>query len=123
MIDNMKARYCIWCNKPITNSAHALYCPKCREQARRETRKRVDEKKKLKRRLNKELQNRKTEAFKPVTKLSPASERWAKMSWFDLTKELLHYKMSYPESQVAAKNNTLPEDFGLKRKRCKRCKR
>ena len=54
--------------------------------------------------------------------VSPASQRWAQMSWYDLTKELLHYKMRYGESQARAYNNTLPHDFGLKRKRKARCK-
>lgn len=60
---------------------------------------------------------------KPIAKLSPASRRWAKMSWADLTKELLYYGLRYPDAQVMAQNNTLPKDFGLKRKKAKKCPR
>lgn len=56
---------------------------------------------------------------KPKKKLSPASKRWAKMSWERLTEELLYYGIKYRDAQVMAENNTLPKDFGIKRKRCK----
>ena len=56
---------------------------------------------------------------KPVENLSPASRRWAKMSWKKLTEELLYYKIRYSDAQLMAKNNTLPEDFGLKKKKVK----
>lgn len=69
------------------------------------------------------LEDKPKEVKRETQKVSPASQRWAQMSWFDLTKELMHYKMSYGQSQAMAENNTLPEDFGLKRKRGKRCKR
>lgn len=58
---------------------------------------------------------------KPIENLSPASKRWAKMSWTELTQELLYYKLRYTDAQLMAKNNTLPEDFGLKRKKGKEC--
>lgn len=59
--------------------------------------------------------------------VSPASQRWAKMSWYDLTMELLRYNISYSDSQAMAYNNTLPEDFGIiqtvtRRKRRARCR-
>lgn len=57
---------------------------------------------------------------KTISKLSPASQRWAKMSWMDLTKELLYYGIGYSESQLMAKDNALPKDFGLKRKKAKK---
>lgn len=57
---------------------------------------------------------------KQIQKLSPASRRWAKMSWIELTKELEYYKLKYTDAQLMAKNNTLPKDFGLKRKAVKR---
>ena len=53
-------------------------------------------------------------------KLSPASKRWAKMSTDELIREMNYYGLNYPQTQVMALNNTLPEDFGLKRKRCKK---
>lgn len=53
-------------------------------------------------------------------KISPASKRWAKMSWERLTEELLHYGIKYRDAQRMAENDTLPKDFGLKRKRCKK---
>ena len=56
---------------------------------------------------------------KPKKKISPASKRWAKMSWERLTEELLYYGIKYRDAQVMAENNTLPKDFGIKRKRCK----
>lgn len=56
---------------------------------------------------------------KPIEKLSPATRRWAKMSWMELSKELAYYGLRYTDAQLMAKNNTLPEDFGLKRKKVK----
>lgn len=53
-------------------------------------------------------------------KISPASKRWAKMDWQDLTKELDYYGIRYRDAQRMAENDTLPKDFGLKRKRCKK---
>ena len=55
----------------------------------------------------------------PKKKISPASKRWAKMSWERLTEELLYYGIKYRDAQVMAENNTLPKEFGIKRKRCK----
>ena len=67
------------------------------------------------------------EAFKPqpkpIAKLSPASRRWARMNWLELTKELDYYGITYPQSQIMKENNTLPEEFGLKRKKAKKCQR
>lgn len=54
---------------------------------------------------------------------SPASKRWASMSWKELTMELDLYGLSYPQSQLMAEKNTLPEDFGLKRKKAKQCRK
>lgn len=50
-------------------------------------------------------------------KLSGAKKRWAKMSWEELNKELIYYGITYKDAQLMAKNNTLPIDFGLKRKK------
>lgn len=50
---------------------------------------------------------------KDLKKISPALERWAKMSAYDLTKELDRFGLKYSEAQLMAQNGTLPEDFGL----------
>lgn len=41
------------------------------------------------------LEELKPKKKRETRKVSPASQRWAKMSWDDLTKELLYYKMKY----------------------------
>lgn len=78
---------------------------------------------KKKRGTYKYQKNEGLESPKPIKKktISPASKRWASMSWKELTMELLYYRMSYPEAQLMAEKNTLPEDFGKKRKKAKKC--
>ena len=115
-------KLCMKCGVVPLKSKHEWYCPECRELAKKESRERDNEKRKAARkgfayRFKKpeEIEGAIPKARRTLT--SPASKRWARMSWTDLTKELLHYKMSYPESQLRAEKNTLPEDFGLKKKR------
>ena len=111
----MKTRYCIWCNTPITHSAHALYCPKCRVAARKETFKRTEEKRKIKRRLKREYKKYGTGEPKPLAEINfnPAALRWKQMSWKELTAECARFHLSYGQSQVMAYNGTLPENWGL----------
>ena len=118
---------CRRCKIKPTPTPHDWYCPACRDIAMKEARKKANQ-----RWVNKRNPYKKTyeyqkddgvEAFKPqpkpIEKLSPASQRWAKMSWADLTKELLYYGIKYKDAQLMAERNTLPEDFGLKRKKAK----
>lgn len=58
---------------------------------------------------------KKVEKKKPKY-VSPASKRWAKMTLTELDRELLYYHIDYGQSQVMAESNTLPEDFGLRKK-------
>ena len=117
------------CNAPITNSVHAWYCPKCREIAYKEKIARSEKMRKIKRRLRNDYKYNKNYGiveFSPKhirqQNFSPASLRWANMPWGELTSELARYHMTYGESQTMAYSNTLPENFGLKRKRKARCK-
>lgn len=118
----MKIRYCRRCDTPITNSAHALYCPKCREIVKKE---RISARRDAYNAWRRKRYAEKKQGTKPVTEtppkvltgMSPASRRWATMSWYDLCKELDYYKLKYRDAQLMAQNNTLPEDFGLRRKR------
>lgn len=81
---------------------------------------RAEENKKLKRRFQNDYKYNKNFGIdvppKVLNGMSPASRRWATMSWYDLTKELDYYGLRYPDAQLMAQNNTLPEDFGLNRK-------
>ena len=117
-------------NKP-TPTPFDWYCPECRESAMKEAKRKAHQ-----RWVNKRNPYKKTyeynkddgvEAFKPqpkpIAKLSPASRRWARMNWLELTKELDYYGITYPQSQIMKENNTLPEEFGLKRKKAKKCPR
>lgn len=56
---------------------------------------------------------------KVIAKLNRPAKRWAKMSWTDVTLENEYYGFSYKESQIRAYAGTLPEDYGLKRKKAK----
>ena len=51
----------------------------------------------------------------PKRKMSPASKRFAKMSLREISAECARLHISYGKAQVAATNNTLPEDWGLHR--------
>lgn len=116
-------KLCMKCGVVPLKSKHEWYCPTCRAMARKEAERKQNEKRKAKRRgvysfkKSEGIENPTPKIVSSLT--SPASKRWARMSWEDLTKELLYYKMSYPESQVRAEKNTLPEDFGLKKKRAR----
>lgn len=78
------------------------------------------------RQRNKEYAYKKDEGLeeiKPkalISLTSPASRRWARMPWKELTMELDYYGLSYCASQILAEINALPEDFGKKRKRGKK---
>ena len=114
-------RTCKRCGKPC-ESNKAWYCDECRDVAIRETRERNNESKRVQRRIeneNKVALAKKKKREKAMS--SPASKRWASMSWTELSKELLYYGLRYPDAQVMAQNNTLPKDFGLKRKKAKEC--
>lgn len=67
------------------------------------------------------MENPKPKALSSLT--SPASKRWASMSWKELTIELDYYGLTYKQSQLMAEKNTLPEDFGIKRKKGKQCQK
>lgn len=114
---------CLHCGKEfIPRDERQKYCAsECANVHYRITHK-EEIKKKKKRKPRQPYYYKKTDGIvaakpKPIEKPSPATQRWAKMSWLDLTKELLYYGLRYPEAQLMAKTNTLPEDFGLKRKR------
>lgn len=122
----ISARECAGCGEAFTptHGSQLYCCDDCRDKKRKEralARGKIkpitDAPKKY------EYKYKKYEGLevepKPTANLSPASKRWAKMSWTDLTKELLYYKMSYPEAQKLAEGNMLPEDFGLARKKVK----
>ena len=47
---------------------------------------------------------------------SAAVKRWAKMNTDDLLRELAYYGIKYKDAQLMAQNDTLPEDFGKKKK-------
>ena len=100
-----KERTCARCGKVFTvTKSNQQYCSdECR--------------KKKEYRYSKKIVN--DDKTNPKKKISPASKRWAKMSWERLTEELLYYGIKYRDAQVMAENNTLPKDFGIKRKRCK----
>lgn len=134
-VENRKPKHepkeCLHCGKEfIPRDGRQIYCcTECATQRYRlEYKSLAEERKKAKAEKKKEPKKptydyKKNEGIeeiqpKPIAKLSLASQRWAKMSWADLTKELLYYGIKYKDAQLMAKNNTLPEDFGLKRKRC-----
>ena len=48
-----------------------------------------------------------------VSRLSPAAQRWAKMSLDNLIRELDKWGLTYKQAQLMVKNGTLPEEFGL----------
>lgn len=56
---------------------------------------------------------------KNLARLNRPAKRWATMSWTDVSLENEYYGFSYPESQIRAYAGTLPEDYGLKRKKAK----
>ena len=143
--ERAKSKYppkeCKHCGKEfVPRDIRQIYCSKecsaihnrLKYQALAEERKKArEESKRLEAEMRKnepkkEYQYRKYDGIevpqpKPIEKLSPASKRWAKMSWMELTKELQYYGLRYPDAQLMAKNNTLPKDFGLKRKKAKKC--
>jgi hypothetical protein len=41
------------------------------------------------------------------------------MSWDEVVRENMYYGLRYPDSQIMAYAGTLPEDYGLKRKKAK----
>lgn len=135
-----KPKACLHCGKEfIPKDKRQKYCSKeCSiihnrliYQSQAEERKKArEEMKKAKAEMKKKEPKKPTYSYKknegieeiqpkPIAKLSPASQRWAKMSWADLTKELLYYGIKYKDAQLMAESNTLPEDFGLKRKKAK----
>lgn len=59
-------------------------------------------------------------AQKAIAKLNRAAKRWATMSWDEVVQENMYYGLRYPDSQRMAHDGTLPEDYGLKRKKAKR---
>ena len=118
----MKTRYCRICNAPITDSVHAWYCPKHRETAKKEREKRAWKKQQIKRRLKREYPYNKSYGIDDASprnirqqNFSSASLRWANMPWEELTEELARYHLSYGQAQIMAYNDTLPEDFGLRK--------
>jgi hypothetical protein len=123
-------RLCKRCGEKPTPSNKAWYCPECKKIVTKETIDRATEIRKIRRRLKADkikYHYQKNEGIeevspkpKPIAKLSPASKRWASMSWDELAKELDYYHLRYPDAQVMALNNTLPKDFGLKRKKAKK---
>lgn len=123
-------KMCTKCGMVPLKSNHERYCPTCREIAIKESKERANARKRAKRRHGsfrfnfktpEEIEGPKPKVLSSLT--SPASRRWAKMPWKELTLELMYYKMSYPESQLRAENNTLPKDFGLKRKKDEQCQK
>ena len=116
-------RMCRRCHNAPVNSPHEWYCPSCREEAKKEAYQKSLIAKKAKR-IGPRFKYDKTEPKpmpKDIQKLSPASQRWATMSWQDLTKELDKFGLTYKESQIMAKNNTLPKTFGQKKRGRKKC--
>lgn len=121
-------RICKKCNTKPTLTPKDWYCPECkaiakevakvknmlRNRARREAQKDKEKQKQAKKENMKKLK-------KLAKHFSPASQRWIMMPWVELTKELDYYGITYPQSQVMKENNTLPEDFGLKRKKVNKC--
>ena len=100
-----------------------LYCPDCKEivedEKRQKKKKRDWERYKRKiggmYKYNKNHgieQPKEEETHKP---LSAAAQRWAKMSWYDICKELDYYKLKYRDAQMLATNDMLPEDWGMHR--------
>lgn len=131
-IANRKPKYepkeCLHCGKEFTpRDGRQIYCcTECATQRYRlEYKSLAEERKKKNKPKKKEYISKKIEAEEvesnPIAKLSPASQRWQKMSWADITKELLYYGIKYKDAQLMAESNTLPEDFGLKRKKAKKC--
>ena len=122
-------RMCKRCKAKPTPTPKDWYCPECRDVALAEAKKNAQQRWVSKRNpYKKTYEYNKDEGIvkpqpKPIAKLSPASRRWAKMNWLELTKELDYYHLRYIDAQVMAKNNTLPAEFGLKRKKAKKCQR
>lgn len=99
---------CAVCGKEFTpNSASAKYCSDdCRKRAQQM-------------KGTKPFAEENTEVIpqKRMAGLNAAARRWAKMSWTEVTLENEYYGFSYKESQIRAYAGTLPEDYGLKRKK------
>jgi len=115
-----KPKICEECGKEFfPHSEKQRFC--CKSCSSKHNRKdQLKRKKKRGPRLYGYQKNTGVEAPKPkpkqIEKLSPASQRWASMSWWDLTLELDKFGLTYKESQIMAKNNTLPKEFGYKKR-------
>ena len=114
---------CVYCGEEfIPNSNKQMFCSKsCSSKHNRKRKpKNYDPKEKRSPRIYGYKKNEGVEVPKPkpkqIQKLSPASQRWATMPWLDLTKELIKFGLTYKESQIMAKNNTLPKEFGHKKR-------
>lgn len=120
----MKPRYCRRCNAPITDSVHAWYCPACKEIAKKERQKRSEENRQIRKRAKRDYKYNKSYGIEEASprnirqqNFSPASLRWAQMTWKELTEELARFHLTYGQAQMMAYNNSLPKGFGLKKKR------
>ena len=80
-----------------------FWCDECRKEAQRM--------------LNTKRLEDAMPQHKVVAKLNRAAKRWATMSWEEVTRENEYYGLRYPDSQIMEYNGTLPEDYGLKRKK------
>ena len=119
----ISARECEWCGEAFTPTCEwQLYCcVDCRKKKNKEiafSKRKItvtNTPKKYRYSFNKN-EGLEEVAPKPIVNLSPASKRWAKMSWLDLTKENEYYGIDYKTSQIMAQQGTLPEDYGKRKK-------
>ncbi len=108
-----KAKICEICGKEfIPNSVSAKYC--C-DECRKEAQKKAHKKGSYQYKRDADMET--SEPQKKGTPKSPASRRWAKMSWDEVLRENDYYGLRYRDSQIMAEKGTLPEDYGLKKKR------
>lgn len=103
-----KPRKCVICGKEyIPTTGQQKYCGvECSKEAIRRNHSKYQYSKKP---------PKETKPKTPKRKMSPASRRWEKMSLQERAIECTRHHISYGKAQVAATNNTLPEDWGLHR--------
>lgn len=116
VVKHLEPKACAICGKVFTpKSSSAKYCSdECRKEAvRRKNTKSIEP-------APASPVSETSPLPKREAKLNAAARRWAKMSWDELSKENEYYGMWYKESQIRAYAGTLPEDYGLKRKKGKK---
>lgn len=108
-----KTKVCEICGKEFTpNNSSAKYCSdECRKEAQKKAHKKGTYQ------YNKDADVETSVPQKRGTPKSPASRRWARMSWDEVLRENDYYGIRYRDSQLMAEKGTLPEDYGLKKKR------